>query len=92
MGLVLPVQPRDPHQPRVLPSPWNRRLSSQRIKSLPEQTSARRACTAATILDNMTAACLKPGRRVPAEPVDHRGTDLSALWTVAIRPGMTVRP
>ena len=39
--------------------------------------------------DNMTAACLKPGRRVPAEPVDHRGTDLSALWTVAIRPGMT---
>ena len=36
-----------------------------------------------------TAACLKPGRRTPAEPVDHQGDDLSALWTVAIRPGMT---
>jgi hypothetical protein len=39
--------------------------------------------------DHATAACLKPGRRTPAEPVDHQGDDLSALWTVAIRPGMT---
>ena len=36
-----------------------------------------------------TAACLEPGRRTPALPVDHHGTDLSALWSAAIPGAMT---
>jgi len=40
--------------------------------------------------DPSTTACLKPGRRAPADPVDNQGSDLSALWSAAIRPAMAV--